>query len=56
MKGEFVGFKRIYSHDEIRDLLARNGFGVEKVFGDWDLSKLTDDSPKIILVASGMPN
>ena len=53
--GEFVGFKRIYSQDEIRDLLALNGFRTDRVFGDWDLSRLTDDSPKIIVVASKAP-
>jgi SAM-dependent methyltransferase len=50
--GEFVIFKRIYSEQDIRDLLSRCGFQVVAVYGNWDLSPLDDNSPKIILVAA----
>lgn len=50
--GEFVVFKRIYSEQDIRDLLSQCGFQVIKVYGNWDLSPLDDNSPKIILIAA----
>jgi len=46
---KFVSFKRIYSEDEIHDLLAKCGFRIEEIYGDWDLSPLTQNSPKMIL-------
>jgi SAM-dependent methyltransferase len=50
--GEFVVFKRIYAEQDIRDLLSQCGFEVIKVYGNWDLSPLDDNSPKIILAAA----
>lgn len=47
---EFITFKRIYSLDEIKDLLADCGFRVDQVYGDWDLSSLEAHSPKILLI------
>lgn len=49
---DFVSFKRIYSEDEIRDLLAKHGFNVQEIYGDWDLSPLTPNSPKMILIGA----
>jgi D-alanine-D-alanine ligase len=49
---DFISFKRIYSEDEIRDLFAKFGFHIEEIYGDWDLSPLTQDSPKMILVSA----
>ena len=47
---EFISFKRIYSEKEICELFANCGFRVDEIYGDWDLSTLTQDSPKMILV------
>lgn len=47
---EFITFKRIYSEEEIRVLLTECGFCIEEIYGDWDLSPLTQNSPKMILV------
>jgi len=47
---EFVTFKRIYSEEEIRTLFTECGFYIEEIYGDWDLSPLTQNSPKMILV------
>ncbi len=46
---DFIIFKRIYDLKEIKKLLNDNGFRIGKVYGDWDLSKLKDSSPKMIL-------
>ena len=46
---EFIILKRIYSRDEITALLTDGGFRVEQVYGDWDLSPLSERSPKMIL-------
>jgi ubiquinone/menaquinone biosynthesis C-methylase UbiE len=48
---EFIIFKRLYAVDEIIDLLTKSGFKVTQTYGDWDLTPLTDASPKMILVA-----
>lgn len=48
---EFIVFKRIYSKEEVCDLLSESGFRVDKIYGDWELSPLDQDSPKMILVA-----
>jgi len=47
---EFIMFKRIYSEKEIVELLENCGFQVKHIFGGWDLSALTETSPKMILV------
>lgn len=47
---EFITFKRIYSEEEIRTLFIECGFCIEEIYGDWDLSPLTQNSPKMILV------
>ena len=46
---EFVYFKRIYSQKEILGLLSSCGFQVDQVYGDWDLSPLRENSPKMLL-------
>lgn len=48
---KFTTFSRIYSKDDITSLLDECGFQVEKIYGSWDLKKLDQESPKIILVA-----
>ncbi len=47
---EFTIFKRIYSKEEICDLLSENGFHIDKIYGGWGLSPLDENSPKMILV------
>ena len=47
---EFITFKRIYSLNEIKDLLLDCGLRVDQVYGDWDLSSLEENSPKMLLV------
>jgi glycine/sarcosine N-methyltransferase len=49
---EFVIYKRIYSPDEIVHLFSGCGFRVSHVYGDWDLSSLETNSPKMLLVGS----
>ena len=43
---------RWYLRAELEHLLARCGFRVESVFGDFDRSRLTDQSPELVFVAS----
>jgi SAM-dependent methyltransferase len=47
---EFIIFKRIYSPDEIKDLLLGCGLRADQIYGDWDLSYLEENSPKMLLV------
>lgn len=49
---EFICFKRLYERGEIEGLLTGNGFRVETVYGNWDLTPFSESSPKIIAVAS----
>lgn len=42
---------RWYTKPELEHLLARSGFEVEETFGDFDRSKLDDESREIIVVA-----
>ncbi|MBC5805219.1 MAG: hypothetical protein DLM53_02130 [Candidatus Eremiobacter antarcticus] len=42
---------RYFFRYEVEHLLARSGFAVEDVFGDYDRSPLADDSPEMIFVA-----
>jgi len=49
---EFIVFKRLYSQDEICGLLSCCGLRVGQVYGAWDLSPLSENSPKMILVAA----
>ena len=44
-----IVLKRIYARDEIDAILTDNGFKVEQVYGDWDLTPLQEKSPKMIL-------
>jgi cyclopropane fatty-acyl-phospholipid synthase-like methyltransferase len=48
---EFIIFKRIYAADEITELLKKSGFKVTKIYGNWDLTALTEASPKMLLAA-----
>jgi SAM-dependent methyltransferase len=48
---EFIIFKRIYSPDEIKDLLLGYGLRADQVYGDWDLSSLEENSPKMLIAA-----
>jgi SAM-dependent methyltransferase len=43
---------RWYTLAEVEHLLGRSGFSVDEVYGDFDRSVLTDESPEIIVVAS----
>ena len=47
---DFVIFKKIYSRKEICDLLESNGFKISDIYGGWDLSKLDENSEKIIII------
>ncbi|MBC8456736.1 MAG: class I SAM-dependent methyltransferase [Deltaproteobacteria bacterium] len=47
---EFISFKRIYSKDDICNLLSECGFHIDKIYGGWDLSPLDENSPKMVLV------
>jgi len=49
---EFICFKRIYARDELVALLESAGFGVDLVYGNWDFTRHTESSPKILLVAN----
>jgi hypothetical protein len=42
---------RWYTPPELEHLLARTGFDVESVYGNFDRSPLTDESPEIVMVA-----
>jgi hypothetical protein len=42
---------RWFSRFEIEHLLARTGFSVEAVYGNFDRSSFTDESPEMIFVA-----
>lgn len=42
---------RWYMRAELIHLVERGGFGVSAIYGDFDRSPLTDDSPDIIIVA-----
>jgi SAM-dependent methyltransferase len=48
---EFIIFKRIYTPGEIKDRLAKSGYRVTHLYGDWDLAPLTDAGPKMLLAA-----
>lgn len=47
---EFIIFKRIYSSNEIKDILSDCGLRADQVYGGWDLSPLGENSPKMLLV------
>ena len=47
---EVTIFKRIYTLDEMSDLLSSHGFHIDQIYGDWDLSPLDESSPKMIMV------
>ncbi len=49
---EFITFKRIYSQEEILNLLSSCGFRVDGIYGGWDLSRLSESSPKMLLAAT----
>jgi len=46
----YICLKRIYTRDEICDLLSTCGFKVERLYGNWDLSPLEESSPKMLLM------
>jgi D-alanine-D-alanine ligase len=48
---EFIIFKRIYTSNEMRELLAKSGYRMTQLHGDWDLTPLKDTSPKMLLAA-----
>jgi ubiquinone/menaquinone biosynthesis C-methylase UbiE len=47
----FMTFKKLYSQDEIENLLSSCSFHVEEIYGDWDLSPLRTNSSKMLLIA-----
>jgi hypothetical protein len=42
---------RWYVRSELEHLLARSGFTLRQIYGDYDKSELTDRSPEMIVVA-----
>jgi SAM-dependent methyltransferase len=46
---------RYFFRYEVEHLLARSGFSVTKLLGDFDQSRLVDDSPEMIFVAEKRP-
>lgn len=42
---------RFMGAERLAGLLAEAGMAIEALFGDWDRSPLTDDSPEIIVIA-----
>lgn len=48
--GEFIFIKRLYTLDEISDLISSHGFRIDQIYGGWDLSSLDKSSSKMILV------
>ena len=42
---------RFRTFDEIEAALVATGFTVDNVYGDWDESPVTIDSPEIIFIA-----
>lgn len=50
-KEEYVESVRIYSYNDLNDLFVKNGFVVEKVFGDYSGSEYSALSPRIIIFA-----
>jgi len=42
---------RLYTPDNLRDMIASSGFVVRHEFGDYDRSALTPDSPRVIFFA-----
>lgn len=42
---------RLFSPDDLEDLLKRAGLSVQSKFGDYDGSPLTPDSPRVLLLA-----
>ena len=48
---DFVIFKRIYSKQDITNLLIQNKFKIAEIYGNWNLSDLKESSPKILLTA-----
>jgi SAM-dependent methyltransferase len=42
---------RLYSVTELRDLLARAGLILDRVYGEWDAQPLALDSPSLVVVA-----
>ena len=49
---QFLYFMRLYSYEEICDLLKHYGFEIEQAYGWWDCSTLKENSSKILLVAA----
>jgi ubiquinone/menaquinone biosynthesis C-methylase UbiE len=46
---EFTERVRLFEKDELSKMMERSGFRVTSVFGSYDGSPLTDDSPRVIL-------
>ncbi|MCK4400795.1 class I SAM-dependent methyltransferase [bacterium] len=44
-------FIRHYTPGEIRDLLSKAGFGIYKMYGDWNANPITSDSGRMIIIA-----
>lgn len=48
---QFVERVRLYTPDELGDLIAAEGFATQSVFGDYRGSPLSPDSPRAIIIA-----
>jgi len=48
---ESIIFKRIYTPEEISNLLEECSYRVGQIYGDWDLSSISESSPKMLLAA-----
>jgi len=44
-------FVRLYNPTEIRDLLAKAGLEIHRMYGGWDAKPFTNDSRTMIIVA-----
>lgn len=50
-KREFIERVRLFSKDELAEMIERAGFRIEKAFGDYDGSAFAQESPRVILFA-----
>lgn len=44
-------FVRLYNPTEIKDLLSKAGFGIYKMYGDWNAKPFVSDSRRMIIIA-----
>ncbi len=49
---EFIERVRLFTRAELSSMLEQAGFSIERSFGDYDGTPLTDESPRVIFFAS----